>query len=531
MIFRKKITLLLIPLFLIFFYVFFYNLIIFNGNKFLYFFFSILSFYLIISIFYEKKYFSEIFLYIYLWLGFWWKFSISQWYYKKDQIVLSTSEGFNPSTLEPQVLNDSFFSLIIAFIAIILTSKAFRIFNKKNYNIINKNEKFFIKFYLKNRRFIILFYIFLFLIIGFTNLHYGIFQKGIINSNNINILIVSFYKWLILIGVTMVGTIILFYEMQIRNSKTFFVTILVLFQNLIISSSHLSRAMILDCAAILYGLNINAQRFLKKNSIKIFKLIIILFLFFFLSFVTSVKLRQNTFNFNFIITEKKFIEKKDELSNYDKNLKFIMDQRETYRKVEETILKDQGVKIPNFEFLLSELKKIFQEMLYLSVKRWVGIDSMIIVSHHSDRNFKIFFDAFKDNSSVPYYEKIFIERFTHNNKDYPDREINKYNQKGNQLIGVITPGFISFFHYPKNNFFLFFIICVVFLLVLYFEKLFIFLSGNNLILVSFFTHLIIYRLIHFGHLPSHTYYFIAAIFFGLLVLFFIKKIFHKIYFR
>lgn len=531
MIFRKKITLLLIPLFLIFFYVFFYNLIIFNGNKFLYFFFSILSFYLIISIFYEKKYFSEIFLYIYLWLGFWWKFSISQWYYKKDQIVLSTSEGFNPSTLEPQVLNDSFFSLIIAFIAIILTSKAFRIFNKKNYNIINKNEKFFIKFYLKNRRFIILFYIFLFLIIGFTNLHYGIFQKGIINSNNINILIVSFYKWLILIGVTMVGTIILFYEMQIRNSKTFFVTILVLFQNLIISSSHLSRAMILDCAAILYGLNINAQRFLKKNSIKIFKLIIILFLFFFLSFVTSVKLRQNTFNFNFIITEKKFIEKKDELSNYDKNLKFIMDQRETYRKVEETILKDQGVKIPNFEFLLSELKKIFQEMLYLSVKRWVGIDSMIIVSHHSDRNFKIFFDAFKDNSSVPYYEKIFIERFTHNNKDYPDREINKYNQKGNQLIGVITPGFISFFHYPKNNFFLFFIICVVFLLVLYFEKLFIFLSGNNLILVSFFTHLIIYRLIHFGHLPSHTYYFIAAIFFSLLVLFFIKKIFHKIYFR
>jgi hypothetical protein len=78
--------------------------------------------------------------------------------------------------------------------------------------------------------------------------------------------------------------------------------------------------MILDCAAILYGLNINAQRFLKKNSIKIFKLIIILFLFFFLSFVTSVKLRQNTFSFNFIITEKNFIEKKNELSNYEWDL-------------------------------------------------------------------------------------------------------------------------------------------------------------------------------------------------------------------
>lgn len=256
-------------------------------------------------------------------------------------------------------------------------------------------------------------------------------------------------------------------------------------------------------------------------------------MFFFLSFVTSVKLRQNIFSFNFIITEKNFIEKKNELSNYEKNLKFIMDQAEIYRKAEETIVKDQGDKLPSFEFLLSELKKIFLEMLYLSVNRWVGIDSMIIVSHHSERNFKIFFDAFKDkdNSSVPYYEKIFIERFSHNNKDYPDREINKYNQQGNQIIGVITPGFISFFHYPKNNFFLFFVICIIFLLILYFEKLFIFLSGNNLILVSFFTHLIIYRLIHFGHLSSHAYYFIAAIFFGLLVLFFIKKIFYKIYFR
>jgi hypothetical protein len=145
-------------------------------------------------------------------LGFWWKFSISQWYYKSDQIILSSSEGFVSTTIDPKLLDETFFSLIISFLAIIVTSKIFRIFSKEDFNIETKNEIFFAEFYLRYRKNILFFYLSFFIIIGASNLYYGIFQKGLINNNDINIFVLNFYKWIILIGATMLGAIILFYE-------------------------------------------------------------------------------------------------------------------------------------------------------------------------------------------------------------------------------------------------------------------------------------------------------------------------------
>ena len=98
--------------------IFYYNLINFSGNKFLYFLFSLLSFYLLLSIFFEKKYFTEVFLSIYLWLGYWWKFSYLQFSKISNKIYLSASEGFTHQIITADVLNDSFISIIIAFSAI-----------------------------------------------------------------------------------------------------------------------------------------------------------------------------------------------------------------------------------------------------------------------------------------------------------------------------------------------------------------------------------------------------------------------------
>jgi hypothetical protein len=543
MTFKNKITLILIPLIIFFFYIFIYNFIHFEGNKFLYFLFSIFSFYLIISIFFEKKYFSEVFLSIYLWLGFWWKFSISQWYYKSDQIILSASEGFVSTTIDPKLLDETFFSLIISFLAIIVTSKIFRIFSKEDFNIETKNEIFFAEFYLRYRKNILFFYLSFFIIIGASNLYYGIFQKGLINNNDINIFVLNFYKWIILIGATMLGAIILFYEIKIKSTKVSFVAAIVIFQNFIISSSNLSRAMILDCSSILYGLNKCAQKYIKKNNLNIFKLVVIMFLFFFLSFSLSVNLRQKFFSWNYQITKNNFIEKNITIKNYEQNRDFLMQYDENIKKeivneekkifrVEERSLEYyKNLSVKTFKSVTLMLKKIFNEIFYLSINRWIGIDSMIIVSNYTERNFKIFEEAFSEKASEgdnTYYEKIFIKKFNNvENSSLPSRDISKYNERGNQIVGIITPGFISFFHYPKNNFFLFFAICAVFLIVLIFEKFFYFFSGNNLILVSFFSHLMIYRLMHFGYLPSQTYFFFGTLFLSALLLFFAKKIILK----
>ena len=131
-------------------FIFFYNLINFHGNKFIYLVFSILSLYLITSIFFEKKYFTELFLSIYLWLGYWWKFSYLQFVSISDRIYLSASEGFTSQNINGDTLNDTFISLIIAFVAIIISFRLYRLFNKDYFDDVYLEEKFFIDLYIKS---------------------------------------------------------------------------------------------------------------------------------------------------------------------------------------------------------------------------------------------------------------------------------------------------------------------------------------------------------------------------------------------
>ena len=68
---------------------------------------------------------------------------------------------------------------------------------------------------------------------------------------------------------------------------------------------------------------------------------------------------------------------------------------------------------------------------------------------------------------------------------------------------------------------------IIGILFLYFEKFISYMSGNNLILISFLTHLSVYRLIHFGYLPHQTYLLFGTIILNLLFLYFVKKFYYK----
>ena len=323
-------------------YIFFNNLITFQGNKFIYFIFSIISFYLVISIFYEKKYFSEIFLSIYLWLGFWWKFSVLQTLSKisltKDQrvnmsdniISLSRSEGFHPKIVDPEILNEVFLTLSLAFIVLLASFRFFKYFNKDYFNNQYKEETFFSNLYAKNRIPIITSYIFLFIFIAITNFYFGIYQKGLSSSQNINPLILNLYKWLILFGISFIGSLILYYETRSKTKNIFWFSIIVLFENLVITSSLLSRAMIVNSSAIIFGNYKNLLVFDKeknflqffkkrKNFFLFFKLIIILVIFFIISFIASVELRKLSFNWDYDVTEKIILENSQKIDDLNKN--------------------------------------------------------------------------------------------------------------------------------------------------------------------------------------------------------------------
>ena len=101
-------------------------------------------------------------------------------------IYLSRSEGFPPSYLEPDILNDVFFSLIVAFLALFYLLKFISLFSKTIQRITLTLRRTFSQFYIsKNKKKIIFLYIILFLFISFTNYHFGIYQKGLATRSDI----------------------------------------------------------------------------------------------------------------------------------------------------------------------------------------------------------------------------------------------------------------------------------------------------------------------------------------------------------
>lgn len=532
----KYLLILILSTFLLF--IFFYNLLNFGGNKFLYILFSLLSFYLLLSIFFEKKYFTEIFLSIYLWLGYWWKYSYLQFSKISDKIYLSASEGFTHQIISPDILNDTFTSLIIAFSAIIFSFKLYKLFNKDYFENQYFEEIYFIDLYRKFRFPIIIIYIFLFVFISLTNLYFGIYQKGLLISFYLSPIIINIYKWLILFGISFIGSIILFYEIQIKSKNVFFVSLILFFENFLIATSHLSRAMIVNSLSLLYGINksLKFENVMEKTKL-ISKLLIIVLIFFLISFFSVIELRKTNFDINFssykqvvkeiiTVSDDKLKIKKQNLKAKDVNLKLKIDKK--YLTNNEN--KSENKEINNIFIIIKNYTvKFFQEILYLITKRWVGMESMILVTKNDQRNFDTLINSFNDRFSKlkkPFYEKNFIERDTELNNS-SDMMVNQsdflHNSSGQFIYGVITPGFISFLHYANNNYFLFFSVFLIIIIFLYIEKFISFMTGNNLILVSFLSHILVYRLIHFGYLPHQTYLLFGTILINLLLFYFFKK--------
>ena len=184
--------------------------------------------------------------------------------------------------------------MIVAFLALILSFKVYKLifkdYTKNNFDI---EENFFLNLYFENKKKIIFLYIILFLFISFTNYHFGIYQKGLATRSDIHPLIVNIYKWLILFGVSFFGSVILYYELRNTKKNIFWLSILVLFENLLISASNLSRAMIVNSSSIIYGLQRNLKNLNFINNFNLLiKLILILFFIFFYKFYSICRVKK-----------------------------------------------------------------------------------------------------------------------------------------------------------------------------------------------------------------------------------------------
>ena len=329
----------------------------------------------------------------------------------------------------------------------------------------------------------------LIVLISCLNIYLRIYQKGLVPLQDMNFLISGLVKFMLLFGLSSIVSFLIYFHFINYKKISFYLIILAVFETFISSLSMLSRGMIFNSFSTFYGIYNFSKKIEKKLDLnfylKYFFLIVILF---YISVITVNHLRVK-----FFYVGKSYIES---------NKMEMID-------IKEIIEEDEKIK---FDVVQSN-----NEIIYLLINRWVGIDAVMAINAKKELlSIEFLKSSFSDKftlKEIPFYEKNFELLTIQNYEKYK-------NVKGNTLTGII-----GFLFYSGSYIFLIFFMILSSLFGSFIEYMAYRVSGYNLIFSSIIGQIIAFRFIHFGYLPSNTYLLFSAIFLVIIFIFLIRKIF------
>ena len=444
-----------------------------SGSKINYLSFTIISNFLILFATRKRTIFFETFFSLFLWLGFWFKFTCTITF--TDGVF---REGVGMFDYSKESFDETLLISQIGILAFII-SGFFREYFMFNYPRKLDLQNFKYNFFSFGRKNIWIFFTIFFIAIACSNFYFKLYQKGLIPIYEINFLISGIFKWLLLFGLSAFSANLIFYEFNFYK-KFFFISLLIItIETFFTSFSMLSRGMIFNVLALLLGIYKFSNKANKPNDINYYiKSIIFAFILFYISISSVNYIRANYFYVgkSSIFAVNKFSEVKEDKKDEDKKIQ---------KKYTTT-------------------KAINSEILYLIINRWVGIDGvMSIISKKDLLNISFLLSSFNERASknVPtFYELTFeLKENTVSNELYE-------NVKGNTL-----PGVLAFSYYSGSYYILFLIIFSISIFASCLEYLSFKFSSNNLILASLIGQVIAFRFAHFGYLPHQSYLLFGSI--------------------
>ena len=165
-----------------------------------------------------------------------------------------------------------------------------------------------------------------------------------------------------------------------------------------------------------------------------------------------------------------------------------------------------------------KINKTYNEIISLSIHRWVGIDSLLAVSQNKNLNFKFFLSSFNEKKNIK-KKSFYIDNF------FTKFKYDKAEKKN--LNRIITPGIVAFLYYSGSLFFVFISMILIILFCIYIEKLFYDFSMKNIILANIIGYALSIRLIHFGYVPLNTLNFLFSFFLTFVLINFAMNIVRK----
>ena len=466
-----------------------FGFISYSGSKVYYVIFSLISSYALLISFNKNSISFDTFFSLLIWLGLWFKFTV--------QISFINSMFPEGSGIFDYKSNSYDQVLIISSVSILgfIFARFVRIkfiFDYINLSSITYNNDHYANFYSNYRKNI--FYIYFFSIIFFALINYifVFFQKGTIPEVILPFGLNNFINWLLMFGLTTFSSLIVFFEFHYKKKNSNKIVKYGLLETFISSISILSRAMIFNATALIYGfyrlIEINKVKIKINSFIKYFLVVLVLFM---ICLLIVSKIRQS---------------------------KDFPVGHEVHKYIPQIVTKgsdDEPVVIE----LTNDFSKEINQIIFLISGRWVGIEGIMAVYSNKDINYESFLNSFNDSFD---YSNSFYENTVKKSK-----HIYKENPK---IFTVYTPGIIAFLFYTKSLIFLFcgiFLICIFCSIIEYFSYR---LSRGNIVFSYIIGNVLAYRLAHFGYMPQNTYKLLFAIIFNLLLVFAILK-FIKIFWK
>ena len=440
-------------------------------NKFYLLLFYLSSFFLIFYSFNFKTIFFEKFLSIFLWLGFPFKLAIPYVALSFGYEINLFPENSSYNNFSKDVYNDAINFSSCGFLGFIFAS----IVRKKyifSYPLENNLLKNSLLIFYERYKFKILFiYIIIFISINFFNLYFEIYQKGISSNFSSKFLIVIF-KWLLLMGLSSFACCFVYYDL-VKKKNFKFTSVLFLLESFFSNISILSRAFVFNASILFISFFHLFKNNLKIKFSIVLGLLIFAILLIFLNINITSKLRNCVVNYQNINKIEKIFFSQNCLSFQKKLLK---------KKMSATINKISS----------------------LSFARWVGMDSMMAVMSK------------KESLNLSYYTFFLKEKKILDEKSYYEKYFLNQDKSKNHIINtnhIILPGFISYQSISGSKFFVFLSCFVLGIIGAYLEKFSYRYSYNNFILSALISYLFVFRMIHFGYLPSNTFiYFLSIVF-------------------
>ncbi len=430
-----------------------------SGHLYIYLLFSVVSNALLYYGFRRNAIFFDAFIGVFFWLGFWLKFTVRIIFFEG---VFHESVGqFDGSSV---AFDNSLLTASSGILGLIIASvvREKYIFNYPKI-LIDYGHKGIIDFYKDYRKYILISFAALFIIVGWTNIYFGIYQRGEHTKTIFPFGFNGVYKWLLLFGLASFSAVIWQCEFHVKNKVSYLVLALSLFESMVSSVVMLSRGMILNVGALAYGI----YKTIKISSITWnVRILVLSFMMFILFFGCSV----------FMV-------------NY---------------------MRSNDVKITSQSERLSATKNL---TVPLFLDRWVGIEGVMAVSSYPNAGWNLWKEAWAEKyseSELTLYDKDIIS------SAYTDLEMKKKHS-------ISLPGIVAFCFYPASYPFLFGCLFFLGLFAAVIEIAAFKLGGGNLILCSLLAEVVAYRYANFGYVPAQSYFLFGALFLNLLIINFFDK--------